>query len=257
MSVEVPSPVVIENSDGAGAFIILCDHASNRIPNEYEPFGLGDDVLSTHIAWDPGALGVARHLSATLDAPLFWPDVSRLVIDCNRSPDASTLIVVESEGRPVPANRGLSREERARRLERIHAPYHAAIEACLERRDEARRPTAVVAIHSFTPVFLGKARPWQIGIVFGHDRRLADILIRKLQSDAALTVGVNEPYSPADQVYYTVERHAGPRHLPAAMIEIRNNEIGEAESQRNWAEKLASLLIGAKGSLLETRQAVV
>jgi predicted N-formylglutamate amidohydrolase len=257
MSVAVRSPVVVENPEGAGSFVIVCDHASNRIPKECEPFGLSDDVLSTHIAWDPGALPVARQLSATLDAPLLWPDVSRLVIDCNRSPDASTLIVVESEGRPVPANRGLSQDERMRRLAHVHTPYHAAIDACLKRRDEARRPTALVAIHSFTPVYFGKPRPWQIGIVFGHNRRLADILIGQLQSDPALAVGINEPYSPADQVYYTVERHTGPRHLPAAMIEIRNNEIGDAKSQRNWADRLANLLIGAKGSLLETRQAVV
>src|SRR6185312_1444088 len=97
-------------------------------------------------------------------------------------------------------------------------------------------------IHSFTPVFFGKPRPWQIGIVFGHDRRLADILIRKLQADPALTVGINEPYSPADQVYYTVERHAGPRHLPAVMIEIRNDEISDADGQLRWADRLVEIL---------------
>ena len=257
MSVEVRSPIVVENPEGAGPFVIVCDHASNRIPKDCTSFGFAADALQTHIAWDPGALAVSRRLSARLDAPLLWPDVSRLVIDCNRAPDASSLIVMEAEGRPVPADRALSAEERSRRLDRIHTPYHAAIDACLKRRDEARRPTALVAIHSFTPVFFGKPRPWQIGIVFGDDRRLADILIRKLQADSALAVGINEPYSPADQVYYTVERHAGPRHLPAAMIEIRNNEIGDAEGQRNWADRLADLLIGAIGSLLESRQAVV
>ena len=85
--------VVVENPDGAGAFVIVCDHASNRIPEDYQSFGYAEDALQTHIAWDPGALGVARRLSATLDAPLLWPDVSRLVLDCNRAPDASSLIV--------------------------------------------------------------------------------------------------------------------------------------------------------------------
>ena len=165
--------------------------------------------LQTHIAWDPGALPVARCLSAKLDAPLLWPDVSRLVIDCNRALDARSLIVTESEGRPVPANVGLSDVERSRRLEQIHTPYHAAIDACLKRRTAAGRQTVLIAIHSFTPVYLGKSRPWQIGIVFGEDRRMADLLIGELKTDPALSVGVNEPYSPADQVYYTVERHAG------------------------------------------------
>ncbi len=145
----------------------------------------------------------------------------------------------------MPANRDLSEAERARRLERIHAPYHAAIDACLKRRDEARLPTALIAIHSYTPVYFGKARPWQVGIVFGDDRRLADLLIRGLKADPALTVGVNEPYSPADQVYYTVERHAGPRQLPAAMIEIRNDEIGDESGQRDWADRLAEILVAA------------
>ena len=113
-----------------------------------------------------------------------------------------------------------------------------------------------MAIHSFTPVYLGKSRPWQIGIVFGDDRRLADRTYRRLQADPALTVGINQPYSPADQVYYTVERHAGPRGLPAAMIEIRNDEIGDEEGQRRWADRLADILIAAKPRLAR-RHAVV
>jgi predicted N-formylglutamate amidohydrolase len=257
MSVKHRSPVVVENPEGVGSFVILCDHASNRIPEDCQSFGFAADALRTHIAWDPGALGLARRLSKRLDAPLIWPDVSRLVIDCNRAPDASGLIVVESEGRAVEANRGASAAERARRLDRIHRLYHDAIDACLARREAAGSPTALIAIHSFTPVYFGKSRPWQIGIVFGDDRRLADLLIHKLEADPALTVGINQPYSPADQVYYTVERHAGPRGLPAAMIEIRNDEIGDEEGQRGWADRLANILRAAIGGLLETGQAVV
>jgi predicted N-formylglutamate amidohydrolase len=249
MSVEVRSPVVVENPEGAGPFVIVCDHASNRIPREFSSFEADSALLGTHIAWDPGALGVARGLSASLDAPLVWPDASRLVIDCNRPHDAGSLIVVDTERGPIPANRGLSQQERTRRLEQIHAPYHAAIDAFLKRRMDAHLPTAVVAIHSFTPVFFGQNRPWQIGVVFGDDRRLADILISKLKSDPALTVGINQPYSPADQVYYTVERHAGPQHLPAAMIEIRNDEIADAGTQQRWADRLANILMATKPRL--------
>jgi predicted N-formylglutamate amidohydrolase len=249
--------IVSENPDGPGPFVFVCDHASNRIPDAYMSFGFAEDALSTHIAWDPGALGVARRLAVRFDGPLFWPDASRLIIDCNRVPTAKSLIVSESEGRPVPANFGLTEAERARRLEHIHAPYHAAIDACLERRLARRQPTALVAVHSYTPVYLGKARSWQVGIVFGEDRRLADLFIRELEADPGLSVGINQPYSPGDQVYYTVERHAGPSALPAVMIEIRNDEIGDAEGQRNWADRLANVLIGAKGSLLETLQVVI
>ena len=86
---------------------------------------------------------------------------------------------------------------------------------------------------------------------------MADLLIRGLTADPALTVGINEPYSPADQVYYTVERHAGARGLPAAMIEIRNDEIGDQAVQRRWADRLAGILFAAARALLERRQAVV
>jgi predicted N-formylglutamate amidohydrolase len=245
------SPVVVENPDGSGPFVIVCDHASNRIPEEYKSFGFAEAALATHIAWDPGALAVSRRLSALLDAPLLWPDVSRLVIDCNRSPDAASLIVVESEGRPVEANRAVARAERSRRLEQIHAPYHDAIEACLKRHIAPGVEPALVAIHSFTPVYFGKARPWQVGIVFGDDRRLADLLIHELEAGEALTVGINQPYSPADQVYYTVERHAGPRGLPAAMIEIRNDEIGDEAGQRSWGDRLARILVAATQDIAE------
>lgn len=257
MAVGDRSLVVAENPEGSGPFVIVCDHASNRIPEDYRAFGFTEDALETHIAWDPGALGVARHLSARLDGPLFWPDVSRLVIDCNRAAEAKTLIVAESEGRPVKANWALPEAQRLRRLDHIHGPYHAAIEGCIRHRLARGQKTALVAIHSYTPVYFGKARPWQVGIVFGQDRRLADILIGGLSADPMLTVGINEPYSPADQVYYTVERHAGPNALPAAMIEIRNDEIEDQPGQQKWADRLAGILVAAARDLLAENHAVV
>jgi predicted N-formylglutamate amidohydrolase len=251
------SLVVAENPEGRGPFVILCDHASNRIPEASQSFGFAEDALQTHIAWDPGALAVARLLSAKLDAPLFWPDASRLIIDCNRAPDASSLIVTESEGRPVPANRVLSEHERSRRLDRIHAPYHDAIDGCLDRRMAEGRPTALIAIHSYTPVYFGKARPWQVGILFDEDRRLADLLIGGLEADPALTVGINQPYSPADGVYYTLRRHSQSRGLPSAMIEIRNDEISDEAGQRDWAARLADILFAATPGLFESSHAMV
>jgi predicted N-formylglutamate amidohydrolase len=200
---------------------------------------------------------VARFLSAKLDAPLFWPDASRLIIDCNRAPDASSLIVTESEGRPVPANRVLSEQERSRRLDRIHAPYHDAIDSCLDHRMAEGRPTALIAIHSYTPVYFGKARPWQVGVLFDDDRRLADLLTGGLEADPALTVGINQPYSPADGVYYTPRRHAQPHGLPAAMVEIRNDEIADEAGQRSWADRLAAILFAATPGLFESSHAMV
>jgi predicted N-formylglutamate amidohydrolase len=151
----------------------------------------------------------------------------------------------------------LREEERSRRLANIHAPFHDAIDACLTRRMSSGRPTALVAIHSFTPVYFGKARPWQIGILFDDDRRLADLLIGGLEADSALTVGINQPYSPADGVYYTLGRHARPWGLPAAMIEIRNDEIGNAAGQQGWASRLGDILFAATPGLFESSHAMV
>jgi predicted N-formylglutamate amidohydrolase len=247
-AVEGRNLIVAENEAGAGPFLLLCDHASNRIPEGYQSFGFAADQLELHIAWDPGALAVASLLSARLDSPLFWPDVSRLVIDCNRPLDAASLIVVESEGRPIPANRELSTAERARRIDHVHVPYHDAIDACLARRVAAGVVTVLIAVHSFTPTYLGKARPWQVGIVFDEEARMANALISGLTAEPALTVGVNEPYSPADLVYYTVSRHARPHGLLAAMIEIRNDEIADEAGQRAWADRLADILLDASSA---------
>jgi len=249
--------IMVENGAGAGPFVLLCDHASNRVADAYQSFGFAADRLGLHIAWDPGALGVARLLSGRLDAPLFWPDISRLVIDCNRPLDAASLIAVESEGRAVPANVGLSGTERARRIECVHAPYHDAIDACLTQRHASGLATILIAIHSFTPVYLGKARPWHVGIVFDEDARMANALIKGLAADPGFMVGVNEPYSPADLVYYSVSRHARTHRLPAAMIEIRNNEIGDEAGQKIWADRLAEILLAATPGLLGAQQAVV
>jgi predicted N-formylglutamate amidohydrolase len=240
MADEGRNPVRTENPDGAGPFVIVCDHASNRLPREYDALGLSSDALLSHIAWDPGALPVSRALSAMLDAPLLWPDASRLIVDCNRDPGAPDLIVAESEGRAVPGNRDVGGGERVRRIGAVHVPYHNAIDRCLESR--TGRATAVVAVHSFNPVYLGRSRPWQIGIVFDDDRRLSDPLIAALGADPTLDVGVNQPYSPDDRVYYTVTRHARPRGLPAVMIEIRNDLIADAAGQKAWAGRLGVIL---------------
>lgn len=237
--------VRIENPDGAGAFVVICDHASNHIPYEMHSLGLAEEARSAHIAWDPGALPVARHLARRLDAPLCWPDMSRLVIDCNRAPDAVDLILARSEGRDVPGNRDITEAEKGRRLATVHVPYHDAISKCLARRDAADMPTALVAVHSFTPVYLGQRRRWEIGVVFDEDRRLAETLIRKLKADSGLTVGVNEPYAPADGVYYTLRRHSEASGLPSVMIELRNDQIADEGTQHVWADRLADILESA------------
>ena len=243
-------PVIVENSDGAGDFVVVCEHASNAIPERFAGLGLSGEALESHIAWDPGALGVGRHLAERLDAPLVRATNSRLIIDCNRQLDAPDLIVSEADSIAVPGNR-ISEEERRRRIAAIHEPFHAALGRLIEDRLAAGRPTALVSVHSFTPVLHGVTRPWAVGIIFGSDRRLADPLIEGLKDDGSLVVGVNEPYSPADRVFYTHERHAGPHGLLCAMIEIRNDRITDPASQRDMAARVARILKEAIAALAD------
>ncbi len=239
--VSAMEPVAVENADGAGPFVVVCDHASNFIPPEYADLGLTPAEREAHVAWDPGALGVARVLARMLHAPLVHSTISRLVIDCNRPLDAPDLIAARSETTVIPGNARLADAERRRRIAAIHAPYHDAIERLIDDRLAAGRETALLAVHSFTPVFHGTARPWQVGVIFDRDRTLADKLIDGLKA-AGAAVGVNEPYSPADRVYYTLSRHAEARDLSCAMIEIRNDLIRSEAEQADWAERIGAHL---------------
>ena len=243
-------PVIVENGDGAGDFIVVCEHASKAIPARFAGLGLTGEALNSHIAWDPGALDVARHMAERLDAPLVRATVSRLMIDCNRPLDAPDLIVTESDSIGVPGNH-ISEEERRMRFAAIHDPFHAMLGRLIADRRATEQLRALVSVHSFTPVLHGQARPWDVGIIFGGDRRLADPLIKGLTDDGSLVVGVNEPYSPADRVFYTHERHAEPLSLPSVMIEIRNDLIADPASRRAMAEQLARLLKKAVAALAD------
>ncbi len=243
------------NRSGRSAFVVLCDHASNRLPEQFGTLGLDPSEMTRHIAWDPGALPVATMLAERLDATLVQSCVSRLLIDCNRPLDAHDLIPTVSETTSIPANSAVSPEERQERIALSWQPFHDAVEAVIEERLAQRQPTMLVSIHSFTPVYRGVSRPWEIGIIHDEDRRIADPLIASLRQVPGLTVGINEPYSPADRVYFTLERHARSRELPCAMIEIRNDEIVDEVVQNKWAEilwgmflRLEPLLSGAKAN---------
>ena len=235
------APVATYNSNGAGAFVITCDHASNFIPSEFGGLGLGAADLIRHIAWDPGALGVSRAMSKHLDAPLVCGNVSRLIIDCNRPRDAHDLIAQTSETTIIPGNANLSSDQRGQRISRYYEPFHESVDVAVAKGLSRSISPGVIAVHSFNPVYKGVSRPWEIGIIHDDDDAWALGIVERLTADKSLTVGVNEPYSPKDRVYYTLERHARSRGLPAVMIEIRNDEIAEIRDQQRWGELLAEV----------------
>ncbi len=250
MSDETEKPVVISNPEGASPFVLVCDHASRRIPAQYGDMGLTEAERSSHIAWDPGALAVSQQLVTLLDAPLVASTVSRLVIDANRDPAAPNLIWTLSEATRIAANENLSDEERQFRIKAYHQPYHEAIDQVLADRKSSGRNVILVCVHSFTPVFLGQSRPWPIGLIHGKNthftRALRDALIAE---EPTLNVGWNEPYAALNGVTLTLEKHGDGRGIPSTMIEIRNDEIGTPEGVALWAERLAHSLETARQAI--------
>lgn len=244
--------VEVINPSGKGNFVLVCEHASNFIPAELDNLGLEGDAISSHIAWDPGALGVAREMSSILGAPLVAQRVSRLVYDCNRPPEAQSAMPAESEIYRIPGNVGLSAAARRARIKRYYAPFHDALTACLDRRMATRRMPVLVTVHSFTPVFKGVRRDLDIGILHDADSRLADALLRIIEAETNFVIRRNAPYGPQDGVTHTLIVHALPRGLLNVMLEIRHDLIADSASQRAMAERLSRCLVKALAALAET-----
>jgi len=236
----------VDGDHGRG-LILLCDHASNALPPRYGDLGLVAGEFQRHIAYDPGAAAVTRGLAARLGVPAVLSTFSRLLIDPNRGADDPTLIMRLSDGAIVPGNARVDEAERARRTQRYYAPYHAAIERTIEQGLASGKVPALFSVHSFTPVWKGVPRPWQAGVLWDLDPRLAVPLIEALRGDATLTVGDNEPYAGAlrgDTMYH----HATERGLANALIEIRQDLIADDAGVTAWVDRLAPILTKLNGS---------
>ena len=225
------------NPEGSSAFILLCDHASNRVPRQLAQLGLSDEQLHSHIAWDAGAFAVAAALSQQLDAPLITAGYSRLVIDCNRAPHSNESIMELSDGVVIPGNQQLDNAAREQRQREIFAPYHALITKLLSTRSPL--PTMMLSIHSFNPVLQGKHRPWEIGVCYGADRRLADRFLRGLAVHSHALIGDNQPFDIDPDIDYTLPQHADNNELPHVMLEIRRDCIENEARAKEWADTIA------------------
>jgi len=242
LAADEPAVFTVEREAGASPFFITVDHGGRRLPRRLGKLGLSDGDLLRHIAWDIGASAVSHRLAHALDAFTIHQTYSRLVIDCNRDPSVETSIVTTSESTEIPGNRSLSAAERKARVDEILWPYHRRIVAALDERRSAGRPTVLIAMHSFTPVFKGVARPWQIGVLYHRDARYAHALKALLEAEGDLTVGDNEPYAVGDLTDYTIPVHGERRGIPHVEIEIRQDLITDPAGQRAWADRLARLL---------------
>ena len=242
LAADEPAPVTVHNENAPSPFLIVADHAGNYMPRALGRLGIPETECERHIAWDIGIAAVSCFMADALNATLVQQNYSRLVIDCNRTPGSETSIPEVSESTFVPANIGLGESQKAARVREIFRPYHDRIEAELDVRHQARRPTALIAMHSFTPEFNGVARPWHAGLLYNRDPRFARLVMALLKREKGLVVGDNEPYSVTDASDYTIPVHGEQRGLHHIAIEIRQDLIAEDKGQRAWAALLARLL---------------
>lgn len=246
LAMDEPPAYGVVNPDGASPYVLLCEHASPRIPVALGDLGLSQAERMRHIGWDIGAQALALGLSATLDAPLFVANYSRLVVDCNRPPGNPSMIPEVSESTTVPGNLALGKAARKARLDALFHPYHGAIARRLDARQAAGKPTLVVGVHSFTPIYKGQSRPWHAGILFDAAKGFGTAILAQLARDQALVVAANEPYR-IDADDYTVPIHGDARGLPAVLLEIRHDLIGDMSGVGEWTRRLTGALRVAEG----------
>jgi len=231
----------IRNEGAAPNLLVLCDHAANAVPAELGTLGLSLSDFQAHIAYDIGAAPLARALADRFGAPAILARWSRLLVDLNRGADDPTVVMKLSDGRIIPGNRMLDEAGVRMRVARYHAPYHERIAAEIAAAREKSIVPVLVSMHSFTPVWRGKARPWQVGILWDRDGRLAKPLMARLARDGDIVIGDNEPYSGAlenDCLY----RHGTMNGLPHVLIEVRQDLIAEHAGVLRWATRLEQAL---------------
>lgn len=234
------SPVRVVGRDRPSRWLIVCDHATNKVPPDVADgcLGVSDADMQRHIAYDVGAAGVTVRLAEQLKAPAVLSNFSRLVIDPNRGEDDPTLVMRLYDGTIIPANRHVDHAEVERRLRLCYRPYHAAIAELAMHHPE----TVIVSIHSFTPQLRGRPkRPWHVGFLHAEDTRLSDAVANLLRADGEWSVGLNVPYS-GKLHGDTIDKHAIQHVRQNTLIEVRNDLIADEKGQLEWADRLAHLL---------------
>ena len=221
----------------AGGVLLIGDHASAHVPEDID-LGIEAALLANHIAIDIGVAEVAALLveAGAVDAAILG-SVSRLVVDCNREEDAPGAIPIASDGHAIPGN-AIDHEGREARLARFFRPYHDHIAATIA----AHPPAMILSLHSFTPSLASdpdQARPWQVGVLYNADDRLAGPAIAALAAEG-LIVGDQLPYS-GRLLNATMNRHAEANAIPYVGIEMRQDLVGDTAGQALFAERLARM----------------
>lgn len=226
--------------------LLTCEHAVNEVPEAYRYLFAGrEEVLSTHRGYDLYALDIAGRLARAFHAPLLAAKVTRLLVDCNRSPASRDLFSTYS--------RPLSRQEKERIRAAWHAPHQAAAARAVSRVIETGALALQLAIHSFTPVLNGRVRTADLGLLYdparSHERELCGRWLTELRREAPeLRLRRNYPYLGKTDSLPTMLRKRFPETQYLA-IEL---EISQGCAEALGASHLAGIIAASLGRTLFT-----
>jgi predicted N-formylglutamate amidohydrolase len=233
--------VSMVNAAGSSSVVLVCEHASDYIPQAYNGLGLSSADRKSHAVWDPGAMALAKQLSMLLDAVLIAGGVSRLVYDCNRPPNAPDAMPERSEIISVLGNLNLTQSERDARVESFYRPFNKALDTTIARVTHS----VIVTIHSFTPVYHGIPRAVEIGILHDSDTRLADAMLDVASTHTSADVRRNEPYGPEHGVTHTLREHGLKGGHLNVMLEVRNDLVETPDQQASMGALIAKWIVDA------------
>ena len=226
LAADEPAPFVVLCPQSQSPVLLVCDHASRRIPRALGTMGLDPVARRCHLAWDIGAGPLTERLSAALCVTAVCAQYSRLVVDCNRQLLDPSAFLEYGDGVVVHGNRSLSQQEKDKRADILYWPYHQAVDAEISRLSSLGHAPTVVAVHSFTPVLNGLSRPWEVGVLWDADRPTAELFLAGFAA-AGLVAGDNEPYSGMAPADFTIDHHAEASGLAHVGIEIRQDLIDD------------------------------
>ncbi|MCA9061976.1 MAG: N-formylglutamate amidohydrolase [Planctomycetaceae bacterium] len=206
------------------AVLITAEHGGHRIPPEYRRLFAGaNDVLRSHRGWDPGSLRVARQLASRFKAPLVACEISRLLVEQNRSRHHPKLFSVYSQS--------LDPTEREVVLKNFWYPHRAEILHHIRQLLQSSRCVVHIGVHSFTPVLSGVSRRTDIGLLYDPrrdtERSLCDLWRHRLSRNLhPLVIHRNQPYRGiSDGLTTWLRTQFDSRHYCGIELEINNRHL--------------------------------
>lgn len=220
-------------------YLLVAEHAGNRVPAPWRGLGLAPAFLDTHFAFDIGVDALTRRLSEELDAAAVIGHYSRLFIDYNRPPNEWDFARPDLGGIPVPGNVDLHSSDRAMRMRVAWQPLESAINELSVGR------SALVSVHSFTPVMSGQRREVDIGILWREPGPFTEAVLEEMFVEgekAGFRIGDNEPYDWRGVTAYTLVRHGLEMGRPCLYLEVCNEVLSDPEKSEKAALVVARVL---------------